>query len=253
MKKIDQTANNPLKDGDEVKIVPQNKLYVIIPTIILLFSYMTLFTDVKVVTLLADEDCFFEMLTALAFFLAMILFILVYVRSLRAGRRMSDSTVRRCSYIVLALVMLLATGEEMSWGQRVLGVETPDYIKNVNIQDEINIHNLDLFQVTPERNVLRLLWHVFWFIFALGLPTIALLSSRGNCFLHRLVPVIPLSIGLLFLLNYLIWRIFYIELPAELYLNFPEEIMESNIAILFFVTALWVLIESPYCRKETSR
>jgi len=245
MKNIDRITNDTSPKGvTEGKTVSNNSLYVVIPAIVMLLSYMTLLADMNIVARLANEDSFFEMLSVFMFFLAAILFVLVYFRSLRIGDRLSQGVLKRCSYLLMTLVLLVAVGEEASWGQRVMGVETPDYIKEVNVQDEINLHNLDIFQITPEHNILRLGWHVFWLMFALGLPAVSVFSSRGDRFLRRLVPVIPLAIGLLFLSNYVIWRIIYITTSVEIYLHFPEEIMESNIAILFFVTALWILRES---------
>ena len=49
--------------------------------------------------------------------------------------------------LLLALWMLLsfvAMGEEVSWFQRLLGIETPPEIAAINRQGETNLHNLDL-------------------------------------------------------------------------------------------------------------
>ncbi|WP_164657998.1 hypothetical protein [Tropicibacter sp. Alg240-R139] len=44
--------------------------------------------------------------------------------------------------IFLGLAWLLFAFEEISWGQRVLGIETPDVMMEYNYQDELNFHNL---------------------------------------------------------------------------------------------------------------
>ena len=36
--------------------------------------------------------------------------------------------------------------EEISWGQRIFDIDTPEALKEVNVQKEINIHNLVFFQ-----------------------------------------------------------------------------------------------------------
>ena len=41
-----------------------------------------------------------------------------------------------------ALVVLFVVGEEVSWGQRLFGIETPDDIEAINNQGEINVHNV---------------------------------------------------------------------------------------------------------------
>jgi len=40
------------------------------------------------------------------------------------------------------VLLFLAAMEEISWGQRILGIETPEPLKAVNAQEEINVHNL---------------------------------------------------------------------------------------------------------------
>lgn len=49
----------------------------------------------------------------------------------------------------LGLFFFLCAAEEISWGQRVIGFETPDSIRSQNEQDEFNLHNLDLEHFHP--------------------------------------------------------------------------------------------------------
>lgn len=46
----------------------------------------------------------------------------------------------------LGMVLFVAAGEEISWGQRLLGVETPGVLVDGNHQDELNLHNIDGLQ-----------------------------------------------------------------------------------------------------------
>lgn len=43
---------------------------------------------------------------------------------------------------VLALLYFFGAGEEISWGQRILGIESSDFFEHNNSQGEINLHNL---------------------------------------------------------------------------------------------------------------
>ncbi len=43
---------------------------------------------------------------------------------------------------LLAAFCLFGAGEEISWGQRILGLETPEYFMERNAQGEIGLHNL---------------------------------------------------------------------------------------------------------------
>lgn len=44
--------------------------------------------------------------------------------------------------ITLGILMILAAGEEISWGQRIFGIESTDFFKENNSQEELNFHNL---------------------------------------------------------------------------------------------------------------
>lgn len=44
--------------------------------------------------------------------------------------------------VLLSLFFFVCAGEEASWGQRVLAIETPALIGKVNVQNETNLHNL---------------------------------------------------------------------------------------------------------------
>lgn len=84
-------------------------------------------------TVLCAEDGPVEYLTALSYLVASCLF-------LRAG--MSSST-RSVWYWAYALLFFAVAGEEISWGQRLFDVATPEALVQVNVQGELNLHNVD--------------------------------------------------------------------------------------------------------------
>jgi len=43
---------------------------------------------------------------------------------------------------ILGIFLFVAAGEEISWGQRILGIQSQDYFKENNTQGETNFHNL---------------------------------------------------------------------------------------------------------------
>ncbi len=49
-------------------------------------------------------------------------------------------------FFLLAIGLVFVAFEEISWGQRLFGVETPEVIKEVNHQNELTVHNLEIFQ-----------------------------------------------------------------------------------------------------------
>jgi len=44
--------------------------------------------------------------------------------------------------VLFAGLLVFGAGEEISWGQRMLGIETPEYFQANNAQNETNLHNL---------------------------------------------------------------------------------------------------------------
>jgi hypothetical protein len=85
--------------------------------------------------LLVKEDAVLEWAQVLAYGAVVV----IAAATLRAHWRHRDSSA---AVVVagLALVSLLAIGEELSWGQRIVGFETPD-IAAANRQGELTLHN----------------------------------------------------------------------------------------------------------------
>ncbi len=50
--------------------------------------------------------------------------------------------LRRLSLLGFAVLFFFGAGEEESWGQRLVGIQTPPSIAKANAQQETNIHNL---------------------------------------------------------------------------------------------------------------
>lgn len=60
--------------------------------------------------------------------------------SLRAGR--TGLTASAACLAAAALVCFLFMMEEISWGQRIFGWETPENLERINVQNETNLHNV---------------------------------------------------------------------------------------------------------------
>jgi tetratricopeptide (TPR) repeat protein len=66
-------------------------------------------------------------------------FLLALITSVRIA--FSTPAYRRF-FALLSLACLYVVLEEISWGQRIFGWESPDYFKSQNLQGETNLHNI---------------------------------------------------------------------------------------------------------------
>ena len=140
---------------------------------------------------LSVEDGLIEYLTALIFLVAGVLFLVV------AARR----PVSRIWNICLGLGCVFVAGEEISWGQRLLGLTTPESLAESNVQSEINLHNLEgLHFVIRGASVLLLLAVFVAFPFAVARLTWARrLADRLQIPRPPLSAIPVLFIGLAFM------------------------------------------------------
>ena len=63
-----------------------------------------------------------------------------------AASRIRQDRRAALAAVALGAVLFVAAGEEISWGQRLLDVETPAALVDRNRQDELNLHNIDGLQ-----------------------------------------------------------------------------------------------------------
>lgn len=85
----------------------------------------------------AKEDGPVEWLTVLALVLSFIM-CSHRVITLRKSKNMTFLAV----WAFLALLCFFAAGEEVSWGQRIFNIESSEFFKQNNAQQETNLHNM---------------------------------------------------------------------------------------------------------------
>jgi hypothetical protein len=85
-------------------------------------------------------------------------------------------------YGILAIGMFVVAMEEISWGQRQLGLETPDIIKDINSKEEFNLHNMSGFPLHESYIVVG-----FYGAFSRLIATM-LLGNRYPKFINLLTP-----------------------------------------------------------------
>jgi hypothetical protein len=85
---------------------------------------------------LIDEDHVIEWSQFFAILIASGVFVLAGRRCLGSGRRRLGALL-----VLVGIGAFIVAGEEISWGQRILGIATPEALTGINHQGETNIHN----------------------------------------------------------------------------------------------------------------
>jgi hypothetical protein len=229
-----------LSVSDEIR---ETRSYQVAAIVFILLSYSVyLFFSEEVVNSVGDEDGVFEYLTALLFLLSSIFFLRSFILN------------RNVFFILLSIIFFLGFGEEISWGQRIFNLSTPGYFEKHNVQNELTLHNLEVFNAKDFDNTLKggvkklltinFLYNLFWFGFGIILPLTVMflgfakkLTSRFN------LPVPPLTIGLFFLVNWLFFRIgksFFLADGRSLqYYDTIGEIQECGSSFIFFLLSVY--------------
>jgi hypothetical protein len=197
----------------------------------------------QTVVLFAQEDGIFETYGALFFLAASVFFFVSFINSKHGASSFLFGLQRNVFFLALALLFFLAFGEEISWGQRIFGLETPDVLQEANMQGELNLHNLDVFHLSRTDGTAMSLVHrvfqLFWFTYCVMIPAISRMSSRVSQWFEKIsLPIVPLSIGVLFFINYVVPRVLTSHLTYEM-ARFLQEIKETNYALLFLVVSVW--------------
>lgn len=219
------------------------KVYVAILTLSIILGYSVYaLCDTKTIAHFWDEDSFFEIMTPIFLFLASILMFMIFLNS------------KNFYVLILSVVLFFGAGEEISWGQRILGFSTPETIKDINIQNEFNVHNLELFnsldsQHHPKKGISRLLeinflFRLFTLFWGIVLPLCVYHVNWIRYVASKLkLPIPPVSIGIFFLLNWLVYWIihsFFLSPNNESgYLESANEIFECAAAFIILILCFY--------------
>ncbi len=117
-------------DPVKTKIDSNSQKFVYTVSVLLIIIHY-FFSDIKMIF---AEDNLSESLTAILAVLSSGMFFIM--------ARRGASGIEKTFLFFLSGMMFFFAMEEISWGQRILGIETPEFLKKINDQDEINIHNI---------------------------------------------------------------------------------------------------------------
>ena len=113
---------------------------------------------------------------------------------------------RRALPLLLGMFFIFVAGEEESWGMWIFGFSAPEAIKSINYQNEVTIHNLNIFSgLFRPRRILD----AFVFMFGIFTPLLSFYNERFRKFLTDFhIPVGPIALVIWFLVALIYERIY---------------------------------------------
>jgi hypothetical protein len=214
--------------------------YVSIAVLVLLPYSIFVFLPEQDIIRLTAEDNLIESLGAIFLFATSIIFFIVYARDSAGNDLIFIKTKRNIFYLLLGLLFFWGGGEEISWGQRIFNLSTPQTLTQINDQQEINIHNLKIFSDNGLLNSNHLFTY-FWVSFCLIVPLIARYSSVSEKWFRKInLPLVPIWLAIFFVLSYSAASVIKYGLG---YMQSVSEVKETSICSLFLIFSIICLTE----------
>jgi CDP-diglyceride synthetase len=219
----------------------QYKIFSIISILFIIFSYSILILmEAEEFRKIAKEDGFIEVCSALSFFISAIFMIYLYF----VNSNSHQSNRRNIFILLLGIFFFSCFGEEISWGQRIFNIDTPEFMTEINDQNEINIHNIYVFQSNADRKgfskliTSAMLFNFFWFTYCVLIPILNYFSQSVKELVKKLsFPLVPLFFMPYFLLNFIIINVLENQSSMALHDRYGE-LTENNYAILFLLISV---------------
>ena len=180
------------------------------------------------------EDGFFENLSAIFFGVASF----VFAFAIKTNKQYFDIKIGLGMWATLAWVtlMFIFMGEEISWGQRIFSIATPEALMETNLQHEFNLHNLAIVDNTMGGKYR--LFSLMLLCFGLVFPIMKFFAT-GKRILHFFAfPAPSLGLGILTVAAYVFGKYYFDLLPMDA----ASEIRE----FLFSVAVLILSIQSVF-------
>ena len=187
------------------------------------------------VTWLIDEEGVVEAVGALSCLAAAMVLGGTFFVGRRRARDNEGAPRPGVFLLLLGLGLLVMFGEEASWGQRLIGYDSPEVIAEHNTQAEVNLHNLRVFQPQWGVNYLQPLWFVGVIGYLGVCPFVPFISRRLEQFG---IPVASQVVGGLTLCAlFSVWLMSTL-FPQWIMPHEAMEIVESVFEMLFLVFAV---------------
>lgn len=126
--------------SDWLKTIWQKLLYFAPILFLLVFNLLNIYQP-ESFKFLIQEDGFLESFQFILYFSASVTSFLTAIFMMGKKKRMYSLL-----FFLLAVGLFFIAGEEISWGQRIFQIQTPEALMRINVQKETTIHNISFFQ-----------------------------------------------------------------------------------------------------------
>jgi|SRR6476661_3291521 len=200
---------------------------VLFPVLTLIFAAIYLFNEPLYLESL-KEDNLVEWLTFIFLFTSGILSLITAIRI------KSRYNYFHWFFIAFFAFNLLAGFEEISWGQRVLNIQSGEFFQRYNDQQETNLHNTfqGVFHIKTKHIALLAL-----FIYGVVLPWMIRRNALNTRWMDKNFIVIPPS-------SLMLGFLFATLMMLDFQTGYEEEIGEFYFSICFFLFTSYSLIQA---------
>jgi hypothetical protein len=209
--------------------------YVIFLAIFIVFYYLWIEHHYLFLSLV-EEDSILEYLQFIFYFLTAVIAFKIFLQ-LKIGRRKLSAVI----FFLFSLALFFVAFEEISWGQRILGFKTPENIKEINVQRELNLHNLFSYDLNRKVYIIVGIYGIFS-----RLIVVKLLSKKNKNNLLIFTP--PFSLVPYFLFLFVVYydmvfvRFYYDTIVNNVFRRYAVwqwlEVSELYLSVAFYLFAL---------------
>lgn len=199
------------------------KIVLFLVAAMLIAGYILFYTDVAAFEKYVQEDGIVEWLTLLGLISGCIV---CFSRAVKLRRFKSGWFL--FVTIALGFALFFVAGEEISWGQRILGIQSSEFFKERNSQGETNLHNLVVGGLKLNKIIFSIGLIAIMALYLIGAPLLYRYSGKLRYFIDNSgIPVPRFYQVASILLVFGITSLLAHEKRAEL--------LEAGIGLLFFI------------------
>jgi hypothetical protein len=215
------------------------KIVLISVAILLILGFVFFYTNLPLFEKYIQEDGVVEWITVLGLLMGSWLCFRRFIRLLKFRKPWFLFVT-----FFIAAFLFFAAGEEISWGQRIFGIESSEFFQKNNAQGETNLHNL----VVGGKKINKIIFSIglvsVMAIYLLLFPVLYRYNARFRSFADRSAIPIPhfyhvVCIATVFLLTELIRH------------GKRAEILEAGEALLFFLILAYPVNRRIFHNEET--